>query len=142
MSPKFRITPCPQPVRQAVESYPAWFGLPLITPEQCIGFFILGSHSAQDYAPEDLRFFQALFAQISGYIHQLVMREAEIKLLRQKVTDRPSYGEIIGQCAKMQEVYELIDLVVRLRRHCFYHRRERHRQGTGGPGHPRTQPPA
>jgi PAS domain S-box-containing protein len=101
----------PQPIRQAVESYPAWFGLPLTTPDQCIGFFILGSHSAQDYAPEDLRFFQTLFAQISGYIHQLVVREAEIKLLRQKVTDRPSYGEIIGQCAKMQEVYELIELV-------------------------------
>ena len=101
----------PEPVRQAVESYPAWFGLPLLTPEQCIGFFILGSHNAQDYAPEDLRFFQALFAQISGYIHQLVVREAEIKLLRQKVSDRASYGEIIGQCGRMQEVYELIDLV-------------------------------
>ncbi len=108
---KIQNNSLPQPVRQAVESYPAWFGLPLLTPEQCIGFFILGSHSAQDYTPEDLRFFQALFAQISGYIHQLVVREAEIKLLRQKVTDRPSYGEIIGQCAKMQEVYELIDLV-------------------------------
>jgi transcriptional regulator with PAS, ATPase and Fis domain len=52
-----------------------------------------------------------LFAQISGYIHQLVVREAEIKLLRQKVSDRPSFGEIIGQCDKMQEVYELIELV-------------------------------
>ena len=65
----------------------------------------------QEYAVEDLRFFQAMFAQISGYIHQLVLREAEIKLLRQKVSDRASYGEIIGQCDKMQEVYELIELV-------------------------------
>jgi len=101
----------PPQMRQAVSSYPSWFGLPLLTPEQCIGFFFLGSHTAQDYAPEDLRFFQALFGQISGYIHQLVLREAEIKLLRQKVTERSSYGEIIGQCGKMQEVYELIDLV-------------------------------
>ncbi len=101
----------PAPIRQAIESYPAWFGLPLLTPDQCIGFFILGSHIAQDYAPEDLRFFQALFSQIAGYIHQLVMREAEIKLLRQKVTERSSFGEIIGQCDKMQEVYELIELV-------------------------------
>jgi PAS domain S-box-containing protein len=108
---KIQNNSLPRPIRQAVEAYPAWFGLPLLTPEQCIGFFILGSHNAQDYAPEDLRFFQALFAQISGYIHQLVVREAEIKLLRQKVTDRASYGEIIGQCGRMQEVYELIDLV-------------------------------
>ena len=101
----------PSQFREAIASYPAWFGLPLLTLDQCIGYFILGSHINQDYALEDLRFFQALFAQISGYIHQLVMREAEIKLLRQKVSDRPSFGEIIGQCDKMQEVYELIELV-------------------------------
>ena len=101
----------PSQFREAIASYPAWFGLPLLTLDQCIGYFILGSHIDQDYAVEDLRFFQALFAQISGYIHQLVVREAEINLLRQKVSDRSSYGEIIGQCDKMQEVYELIDLV-------------------------------
>ena len=101
----------PSHFREAIESYPAWFGLPLLTLDQCIGYFILGSHIIQDYAVEDLRFFQALFAQISGYIHQLVVREAEIKLLRQKVSDRFSFGEIIGQCDKMQEVYELIELV-------------------------------
>ena len=101
----------PASVRQAVEGYPAWFGLPLMALEQCIGFFLLGSHAVQKYAPEDLRFFQALFAQISGYIHQLVVREEEIKLLRQKVSERSSFGEIIGQCGKMQEVYELIELV-------------------------------
>ncbi len=65
----------------------------------------------QDFATEDLRFFEALFAQIAGYLRQLILQEAEIKQLRQKVGDRASYGEIIGQCAKMQEVYELIDLV-------------------------------
>ncbi len=31
--------------------------------------------------------------------------------MRQKVSERTSYGELIGQCAKMQEVYELIELV-------------------------------
>ena len=101
----------PSQFRAAIESYPAWYGLPLLTLDRCIGYFILGSNTNQDYALEDLRFFQALFAQVSGFIHQLVLREAEIKLLRQKVSDRSSYGEIIGQCAKMQEVYELIDLV-------------------------------
>ena len=101
----------PSQFRQAIESYPAWFGLPLLSMDQCIGYFILGSRTTQEYAVEDLRFFQAMFAQISGYIHQLVLREAEIKLLRQKVSDRASYGEIIGQCSKMQEVYELIELV-------------------------------
>ena len=101
----------PSQFREAIESYSAWFGLPLLTLDQCIGYFILGSHITQDYALEDLRFFQALFSQISGYIHQLVVREAEIKLLRQKVSDRSSFGEIIGQCDKMQEVYELIELV-------------------------------
>ena len=108
---KIQNNTLPLQIRQAVESYPDWFGLPLLTPEQCVGFFFLGSQTAQVYPPEDLRFFQALFAQISGYIHQLVVREAEIKLLRQKVSDRASYGEIIGQCGRMQEVYELIDLV-------------------------------
>ena len=101
----------PAPLRPAVEGYPAWFGLPLMALEKCIGFFLLGSRLPQRYAPEDLRFCQALFAQISGYIHQLVVREEEIKLLRQKVTERSSFGEIIGQCDKMQEVYELIELV-------------------------------
>ncbi|AEB08387.1 sigma-54-dependent Fis family transcriptional regulator [Desulfobacca acetoxidans] len=101
----------PPQLRQAVASYPSWFGLPLMTPDQCIGFFLLGSNTALDYALDDLRFFQTLFAQISGYIRQLVVREAEIRCLLQKVSERASYGEIIGQCGKMQEVYELIDLV-------------------------------
>lgn len=101
----------PSYLQRAAAIYPAWFGLPLVTGDQCIGYFLLGATTSQSFSSEDLRFFEALFAQIAGYIRQLVLQEAEIKLLRQKVNERSSYGEIIGQCAKMQEVYELIDLV-------------------------------
>jgi DNA-binding NtrC family response regulator len=48
--------------------------------------------------------------QTGGHIRSLVLHESEINQLRRQVT-KTSHGELIGQSKKMQEVYELIDLV-------------------------------
>ena len=93
------------------KSYPSWFGFPISTPHQCIGYFLLGSKISQQYSREDLHFFHNLFNQIAGDIHHLVRHDTEINLLRQEVTERTSHGEIIGQSDEMQKIYELIDLV-------------------------------
>ena len=93
------------------KSYPSWFGFPISTPHQCIGYFLLGSKVSQEYSREDLHFFHNLFNQIAGDIHHLVRHETEINNLRQEVTERTSHGEIIGQSDEMQKIYELIDLV-------------------------------
>ena len=93
------------------KSYQSWFGFPISTPHQCIGYFLLGSTVSQEYSREDLHFFHNLFNQIAGDIHHLVRHETEINNLRQEVTERTSHGEIIGQSDEMQKIYELIDLV-------------------------------
>ena len=93
------------------KSYPSWFGFPISTPHQCIGYFLLGSKISQEYSREDLHFFHNLFNQIAGDIHHLIRHDTEINLLRQEVTERTSHGEIIGQSDEMQKIYELIDLV-------------------------------
>jgi PAS domain S-box-containing protein len=98
-------------LRLISKSYPSWFGFPISTPNQCIGYFLLGSTVSQDYSREDLHFFHNLFSQIAGDIHHLVRHETEINLLRQDVAERTSHGEIIGQSDEMQKIYELIDLV-------------------------------
>jgi len=92
-------------------SYSRWFGFPISMPQQCIGYFVLGSSSWRDYYREDLHFFHSLFKQIAGDIHHLVRHEAEIRLLRQEVSERISYGEIIGNSVEMEKIYELIELV-------------------------------
>ena len=93
------------------KSYPSWFGLPISTPHQCIGYFLLGSKISQEHSREDLHFFHNLFNQIAGDIHHLVRHDTEINRLRQEVAERTSHGKIIGQSDEMQKIYELIDLV-------------------------------
>jgi PAS domain S-box-containing protein len=92
------------------EIFPSWFGLPILVQQKCIGYFILGSHNSLDYPPVDQSFIQALLDQTGGHIRSLVLHESEINQLRRQVT-KTSHGELIGQSKKMQEVYELIDLV-------------------------------
>jgi PAS domain S-box-containing protein len=98
-------------VRRITEGYPSWFGLPVIVRQDCIGFFLLGSKTETIYSPEDLRFFQALFAQIAGYIRSLILHESEIGRLRREPEEKTFHGEIIGRSKKMKEIYDLIDLV-------------------------------
>jgi PAS domain S-box-containing protein len=93
------------------ENYPSWFGLPIIVRQECIGYFLLGSKTETSYSPEDLRFFQALFAQIAGHIRSLILHEEEIGRFRKDPGETVSRGEIIGQSKKIQEIYDLIDLV-------------------------------
>ena len=92
-------------------SYSNWFGLPISTPQQCIGYFVLASSAFREYSREDVQFFQTLFNQIAGHIHHLVAYENEINHLRQRVAERTSHGKIIGQSDEMQKIYDLIDLV-------------------------------
>ena len=90
--------------------FPQWFGMPILVQKQCIGFFLLSSQRPMDYSDMDLHFIQALMDQTSGHIRSLVLHEAEIKQIRRQ-TPKISHGGLIGQSKKMQEVYELIDLV-------------------------------
>jgi PAS domain S-box-containing protein len=94
-----------------LRNYSNWFGLPISTPQQCIGYFVLASPTPQDYSREDTHFFLALFNQISGHIRHLVIHETEIDHLRLRVAQRTSHGKIVGQSDEMQKIYELIDLV-------------------------------
>jgi PAS domain S-box-containing protein len=92
-------------------SYSNWFGLPISTPQQCIGYFVLASSDPQEYSREDTHFFLTLFNQIAGHIRHLVIHETEINPLRLRVAQRISHGKIVGQSDEMQKIYELIDLV-------------------------------
>jgi len=93
------------------QGYASWFGLPITRQEHGIGYFFLGTPDSREFSQTDLHFFQALVAQIAGHLRALVLHEAEIRQLRQQVAEKTSHGGIIGQSKKMQEVYELIDLV-------------------------------
>lgn len=93
------------------ESDPTWFAIPLFVRRHCTGLLFLGSKTFSRYPQEDIRFLEALCEQASGHLRNLVMHEAEVKHLRSQVTERASYGGIIGQSKAMQEIYELIDLV-------------------------------
>jgi PAS domain S-box-containing protein len=98
-------------IRRIAEGYPSWFGLPVIVRQDCIGFFLLGSKTKTIYSPEDLSFFQALFAQIAGHIRSLILHETEIVRFRREPEKTVSRGEIIGGSKKIREIYDLIDLV-------------------------------
>ena len=89
----------------------SWFGFPVSAPQQCIGYFVLGSPDVLEFSHEDIHFFLMLFNQIAGHIRYLVIHETEINDLRQRVAERSSHGKIIGRSDEMQKVYELIDLV-------------------------------
>ena len=98
-------------LKTVAEVYPGGFGLSILVRHQCIGYFLLGSKTSTSYSREDLRFFQSLFDQTAGHIRNLVLHEAEIRRLRREPPEKTSHGEIIGQSKKMQEIYDLIDLV-------------------------------
>jgi len=93
------------------KSYSNWFGLPISTPHQCVGYAVLGSTIHQEYAREDMQFLLTFFSQIAGYIRHLIVHQNEINHLREKVAEKTSHGKIIGQSEEMQRIYELIDLV-------------------------------
>jgi len=92
-------------------TYPSWVGVPIFAKQECMGFFVLGSHSHQSYSREDLHFFQALFAQVDCYMRYLIRRQGEKVFSSQELPGKIAYGEIIGQSKPMQEVYQLIELV-------------------------------
>jgi len=91
--------------------YPSWFGLPLFAKQQCVGFFVLGSVTPQAYSREDVNFIQALFAQVSCYLHYLLRQQGNYQVPGPVGAGKTAYDEIIGHSKKMQEVYGLIDLL-------------------------------
>ncbi len=93
--------------------YPSWLGLPLFTQQQGLGLFLLGSQVPQGYTREDFNFFQALFGQVAFSFRHLMSQEAVVPPSPVPVPAKTQFGDIIGQSKKMQEVYELIDLVSR-----------------------------
>jgi PAS domain S-box-containing protein len=98
-------------LQEYVNDYASWFGLPIFVQQESIGYFFLGSQASQMYRQEDLHFIHALFAQNAGYIRQLVLQEAKKLQWGQEETEKVSHGGIIGKSKKMQEIYELIDLI-------------------------------
>jgi len=101
----------PSFLKVIAKSYSNWFGLPISSPHQCVGYCLLGSTVHQQYAREDMQFLLTFFSQIAGYIRHLIVHQNEINQLREKVAEKTSHGKIIGQSDEMQRVYELIDLV-------------------------------
>jgi transcriptional regulator with GAF, ATPase, and Fis domain len=91
--------------------YPSWFGFPVFVRQQCLGYFFLGSKETKTYPREDLLFFQALMAQVSGYIRHLILYEGKFNHFRQQESEKTSHGGIIGKSKKMLEIYEMIDLI-------------------------------
>ncbi len=104
-------TQIPAFLKIVVEGFRHWFGFPLLTQGRCIGYVVVGFAGRRNCSFEDIRFLQALFDQAAGHLRHLVLYEAELEQLRQQVAKRSAYGEIIGQSKRMQEIYELIDLV-------------------------------
>jgi transcriptional regulator with GAF, ATPase, and Fis domain len=98
-------------VQQISKHYASWFGLPIFTLNQCIGFFMVGTKTSLDYSREDCHFFHALFSQVGGHIRHLVLHQAEVRKLHQKMTRRTSYGKLIGKSNPIQKVYNKIQLV-------------------------------
>jgi transcriptional regulator with GAF, ATPase, and Fis domain len=94
-----------------LEPYFSWFGLPIFMRQECIGFFFLGSQTSREYSKEDLHFISALFAQNAGYIRHLVIHEIKMNQSRQQESGKTGHSGIIGKSKKMQEIYELIDLI-------------------------------
>jgi len=93
------------------EIYPSWFGLPILVKKNCIGFFLLGSHTPQEYSQVDVHFLYALMGHVAGHLQHLVQDEIESQNRHQQLSQKTSHGEIIGQSKKMQEIYELIETV-------------------------------
>ena len=98
-------------LRILAESDPTWWAIPLFVRRQCTGLLFLSSKNFNGYPSEDIRLLEALCQLAAGHLRNLVMHEAEFKNLKSQVTEHTGYGEIIGRSKKMQEIYELIDLV-------------------------------
>ena len=110
ISPKY-TNDIPAVLKVVSKSYGNWFGLPISSALQCIGYAVVGSTNSQDYPREDAQFLLTFFTQIAGYIRHLIVHQYEINHLRERVAEKTSHGKIIGQSEEMQRVYELIDLV-------------------------------
>uniref|UniRef100_A0A7C5EQ69 PAS domain S-box protein n=1 Tax=Desulfobacca acetoxidans TaxID=60893 RepID=A0A7C5EQ69_9BACT len=93
--------------------YPSWLGFPILSQQQCLGFFLMGSYVPRGYSWDDIHFFQALVGQVGCYLYQLLRQEAAVLPSSELSHGKTQFGEIIGQSKKMHEVYELIDLVAR-----------------------------
>lgn len=101
----------PEFLRSITRPYQSWCGLPILAQRQCLGFFLLGSQDSRNFPREDMLFVQALFGQIAGFIRHLVLHEVQFDHLHSPEKEKSSHAGIIGKSKKMQEIYELIDLI-------------------------------
>jgi PAS domain S-box-containing protein len=93
--------------------YPSWLGMPLLGQEKCLGFFLLGSSVPQGFSREDLNFFLAFLGQAAATLGPILSQAVPPAASPVLVPEKTKFGGIIGQSKRMQEVYELIDLVAR-----------------------------
>ncbi len=93
-------------------NYPEWFGFPISTHRKIVGYFFLGLTEMVPQCREGMYFFHAFMSQVAGHIRQLVLRELEARRERYDRDETPDhFGRIIGRSKRMQEIYELIELV-------------------------------
>ncbi len=88
---------------------------PMTLREQLIGFVYLDYRKRDaTFSLEDARFVEALAAQAATAIDNVRLRadlEEELETLRWEVDSRFSFANIIGQSAKMQELFSLLQKV-------------------------------
>ncbi len=93
-------------------NYPEWFGFPISTHKRVIGYFFMGFSDVIHKIREIMYFFHAFMSQLASHIRQLMLRELETRrgeYLPYSYPDR--FGRLIGRSKRMQEVYDLIELV-------------------------------
>ncbi len=90
---------------------PPWSAIPLLVGGRCTGILFVESTNSSGHSCEDLRLLEALCEQAAGHLRNLVVHGAESENLRPQVAEHAGYGEIIGRSKRMQEIYELIELV-------------------------------
>ncbi|MCL6620793.1 MAG: sigma 54-interacting transcriptional regulator [Syntrophobacterales bacterium] len=91
--------------------YPSWLAMPILAHQESVGLFLLGFHHHQSFSREDLHFCHACFAQVGCYLRYLLRQKGREMFPEAGLPEVTGYGEIIGQSKKMQEVYQLINLV-------------------------------
>jgi len=91
--------------------YTSWLAMPILAHQESVGLFLLGFHTHQSFTREDLHFCHACFAQVGCYLRYLLRQRGRELFTETSLPEITGYGEIIGQSKKMQEVYQLINLV-------------------------------
>lgn len=101
----------PKPILPFAANYPEWFGFPIATHRRILGYIFVGISSILPEVKEAMYLFHAFITQMAGHIRQLMLREIDSQSVVWTESKPTRFGRLIGQSKRMQEVYELIELV-------------------------------